>query len=85
MPALRALLVGGPMYEPLYARLEKFTDITGLQLEIVKSLDHPDLNQRIETEFGNGTARYDLISTHTKYAPGQPLRLTGSVLGVCRD
>ena len=76
MPTLRALLVGGPMYEPLYARLEKFTDITGLQLEVVKSLDHPDLNQRIETEFGDGTARYDLISTHTKYAPGQAQWLT---------
>lgn len=37
---------------------------------------HPDLNERIEGEFGSGTASYDLISTHTKYAPSQRRWLT---------
>ena len=73
---LRILLVGGPMYEPLYATLDKFTDITGIRLEVLRSHDHPDLNHRIEAEFASGTARYDLISTHTKYAPSQAHWLT---------
>ena len=76
MNRLRILLVGGPMYEPLYATLDRFTDITGIGLEVEKTHDHPDLNRRIESEFASGTARYDLISTHTKYAPAQAQWLT---------
>jgi extracellular solute-binding protein len=37
---------------------------------------HPDLNERIEEEFSSGRAYYDLISTHTKYAPSQRQWLT---------
>lgn len=69
--ALRVLLVGGPMYEPLYARLEEFKQREGVKVEAVVAPTHPDLNDRIEDEFGSGTAEYDLISTHTKYAPSQ--------------
>ncbi|MGI9049888.1 MAG: extracellular solute-binding protein [Rubrobacteraceae bacterium] len=68
---LRVLLVGGPMYEPLYARLKEFEDQKGLEVETVVAPTHPDLNERIEKEFGAGGASYDLISTHTKYAPSQ--------------
>ena len=73
---LRVLLIGGPMYDPLYTRLGEFEEREGLEVEIVETLPHPQLNDRIEEEFSSGTASYDLISTHTKYAPSQSRWLT---------
>jgi multiple sugar transport system substrate-binding protein len=68
---LRVLLVGGPMYDPLYARLEEFEAREGVEVEAVVAPSHPELNERIAEEFGSGEASYDLISTHAKYAPSQ--------------
>lgn len=75
-PSLRVLLVGGPMYDPLYRRLSGFEEQEGVRVEAVVAPTHPDLNRRIKEEFGSGEAPYDLISTHTKYAPGQRRWLT---------
>jgi multiple sugar transport system substrate-binding protein len=69
--SLRILLVGGPMYDPLYTRLAEFEEREGINVEAIVTPSHPELNERIEEEFGSGTASYDLISTHTKYAPSQ--------------
>jgi multiple sugar transport system substrate-binding protein len=74
--SLRILLVGGPMYDPLYNRLGEFEEREGVEVEAVAAPSHPDLNERIEEEFGSGRASYDLISTHTKYAPSQRRWLT---------
>src|SRR3712207_9227261 len=74
--SLRILLVGGPMYDPLYTRLRDFEEREGVRIELVVAPTHPDLNERIEEEFGSGTASYDLISTHAKYAPSQRQWLT---------
>ena len=73
---MRVLLVGGPMYDPLYARIAEFEEREGVIVETVVAPTHPDLNERIEDEFRAGDARYDLISTHTKYAPSQSQWLT---------
>jgi multiple sugar transport system substrate-binding protein len=73
---LRILLVGGPMYDPLYARLDEFERGEGISVEVAVAPTHPELNERIEEEFASGTASYDLISTHTKYAPSQRQWLT---------
>jgi multiple sugar transport system substrate-binding protein len=73
---LRVLLVGGPMYDPLYSRLEEFERGEGIGVEVAVAPTHPDLNERIAEEFGSGAAPYDLISTHTKYAPSQEEWLT---------
>lgn len=64
------------MYDPLYRRLEKFERQTGWDIEVAARLPHPALNATIAEEFGAGTARFDLISTHTKYAPAQRQWLT---------
>jgi multiple sugar transport system substrate-binding protein len=74
--SLRVLLVGGPMYDPLYARLGEFEEREGLEVEAVVAPTHPDLNEQIEAEFASGEAAYDLTSTHTKYAPSQRQWLT---------
>ncbi len=64
------------MYDPLYERLWDFERQTGWQVEVAAQLPHPALNARIADEFAHGAARYDLISTHTKYAPAQRQWLT---------
>jgi multiple sugar transport system substrate-binding protein len=73
---LRILLVGGPMYDPLYTRLGEFEERERTSVEVAVVPTHPELNERIEEEFGSGAASYDLISTHTKYAPSQRQWLT---------
>jgi multiple sugar transport system substrate-binding protein len=73
---LRVLLVGGPMYDPLYERLREFEERERTSVEVAVAPTHPDLNERIEEEFSSGRASYDLISTHTKYAPSQREWLT---------
>ena len=59
------------MYDPLYSRFEDFEEREGTEIEAVVAPSHPELNARINREFGSGEASYDLISTHTKYAPSQ--------------
>ncbi len=76
MQTLRALFVGGPMYDPLYTRLKEFEEAHNIKVEVVATLIHPELNRTIAKEFSEGTADYDLISTHTKYAPSQMQWLT---------
>ena len=73
---LKVLLIGGPMYDPLYGRLNEFEKEHGVGVEAVVAPSHPDLNRKIEVEFSSGGASYDLISTHTKYAPSQRRWLT---------
>jgi multiple sugar transport system substrate-binding protein len=73
---VRILLVGGPMYDSLYTRLREFEQSEGVKVEVAAALAHPELNERIEEEFSSGAATYDLISTHSKYAPSQRRWLT---------
>jgi multiple sugar transport system substrate-binding protein len=64
MKPLRVALVGGPMYDPMYALLDP------REVEVVVHADHPTLNRRVAELLGRGE-RLDLISTHAKYAPSQ--------------
>lgn len=65
--ALRVALVGGPMYDHLYAALG--------DVEIVVHADHPTLNREVARLVGAGE-RIDVLSTHSKYAPSQRAWLT---------
>ena len=56
-------LVGGPMYDDLYALLPGDVDV-------VVHEDHPTLNRRVAALLRAGE-RIDLLSTHSKYAPSQ--------------
>jgi multiple sugar transport system substrate-binding protein len=68
---VRALLVGGPMYDPLYDAIPAFERAYGLTVEIVDRLPHPELNACVRRAFEAGSPDIDLLSTHTKYAPSQ--------------
>jgi multiple sugar transport system substrate-binding protein len=68
---LRAALIGGPMYDPLYDAIPGFTRDTGIPVEIVVRLPHPELNAWVASNFAAGNPGVDVLSTHTKYAPSQ--------------
>jgi multiple sugar transport system substrate-binding protein len=59
------------MYDPLYDRIRAFEGETGLSVEIVVQLAHPELNAWVESSFTAGDPDIDLLSTHTKYTPSQ--------------
>lgn len=61
---LRLALIGGPMYDGLYAWLD------GRDIEIVVHADHPTLN-RVAAESLAAGDRIDVLSTHGKYVPSQ--------------
>lgn len=68
---VRAALVGGPMYDPLYESIPEFERESGLKVEVVCRLPHPELNAYVKQTFESDDADVDLLSTHTKYAPSQ--------------
>ena len=42
---LRTLLVGRPMYEPLYPRIAEFEEREGIEVEVFIAPTHPKLNE----------------------------------------
>jgi multiple sugar transport system substrate-binding protein len=65
---LNVALVSGPAYDPLYDCLPRFTEATGTIVNVAFRGDHPTLNHHLA---GLPEVPYDLVSTHTKYAPSQ--------------
>ncbi|MBV5331563.1 ABC transporter substrate-binding protein, partial [bacterium] len=66
---ISAALISGPMYDPLYESIGKFSQLTGIKVVVGFKGDHPALNEHLS---GLGDrVPYDLVSTHTKYAPSQ--------------
>jgi multiple sugar transport system substrate-binding protein len=65
---LNVALVSGPAYDPLYTMLPTFSESTGIKINIAFTGDHPSLNHHLA---GLTDVPYDLVSTHTKYAPSQ--------------
>lgn len=65
---LQVALVSGPAYDPLYDCLPLFTEATGVGVNVAFRGDHPTLNHHLA---GLTEVPYDLVSTHTKYAPSQ--------------
>src|SRR5438045_6493899 len=65
---LQVALVSGPAYDPLYECLPAFAEATGVKVSVAFSGDHPTLNQHLASL---PEVPYDLVSTHTKYAPSQ--------------
>jgi multiple sugar transport system substrate-binding protein len=65
---LQVALISGPSYDPLYRCLPEFTAQTGIPVDVVFRGDHPALNHHLAAL---SEVPYDLVSTHTKYAPSQ--------------
>jgi multiple sugar transport system substrate-binding protein len=69
--SVRVALIAGPMYDTLYASLADFSAQTGIGVEVAYRGDHPALNEHLAGLAARGEVPYDLVSTHTKYAPSQ--------------
>jgi len=65
---LQVAFVSGPAYDPLYECLPEFVRATGVRVNVAFSGDHPPLNHHLASL---ADVPYDLVSTHTKYAPSQ--------------
>ena len=65
---LQVALISGPAYDPLYECLPEFTAAGGVNVNVAFRGDHPALNQHLASL---AEVPYDLVSTHTKYAPSQ--------------
>jgi len=65
---LQVALIGGPAYDPLYDCLPEFTAASGVKVNVAFRGDHPALNHHLASL---AEVPYDLVSTHTKYAPSQ--------------
>jgi multiple sugar transport system substrate-binding protein len=66
---LDVALISGPMYDDLYDRLPAFEQAAGVAVRIGFRGSHPQLNAHLAGFAAD--APYDLVSTHTKYAPSQ--------------
>ena len=65
---LQVALISGPAYDPLYDCLPRFTESTGIKVNVAFRGDHPALNEHLAAL---KAIPYDLVSTHTKYVPSQ--------------
>jgi multiple sugar transport system substrate-binding protein len=65
---LRVALIAGPMYDRLNRSIPRFERETGVRVCVAFRAPHPELNAHYDTL---PAAPYDLISSHTKYAPAQ--------------
>jgi multiple sugar transport system substrate-binding protein len=65
---LKVAFISGPAYDPLYACLPEFTAATEIAVNVAFTGDHPTLNRHLASL---SEVNYDLVSTHTKYAPSQ--------------
>ncbi len=66
--AVHLALIGGSTYDPLYRRMDAFSTETGIDVVVGFKDDHPALNRHLAACDG---VTYDLVSTHSKYAPSQ--------------
>jgi len=65
---VNAALISGPMYDALYQRLDWFSRQNAIDVQVGFKGDHPALNEHLARL---QPMPYDLVSTHTKYAPSQ--------------
>lgn len=65
---LRVALIAGPVYDRLYRSIQTFEQTTGIGVKIEYRGSHPELNAHLSSL---KEVPYDLVSTHTKYAPSQ--------------
>lgn len=74
--SLKVAFVGGPMYDYPYSQIPRFEAETSYKVDIAAKLIHPELNKHIASLYESGEGDYDLITTHSKYAPSQKQWLT---------
>ena len=66
---LRVKLIGGAQYEPLYAEISKWEEMTGATVEILSRKNHFELDREIKQDIAARTLDWCVGSNHTSFAP----------------
>jgi len=66
---LRVKLIGGAQYEPLYAEIGKWEEMTGATVDILSRKNHFELDREIKQDIAAGTLDWCVGSNHTSFAP----------------
>jgi multiple sugar transport system substrate-binding protein len=66
---LRVKLIGGAQYEPLYAEISQWEEMTGATVEILSRKNHFELDREIKQDIAAGTLDWCVGSNHTSFAP----------------
>jgi multiple sugar transport system substrate-binding protein len=66
---LKVKLIGGAQYEPLYAEIGKWEEMTGARVEILSRKNHFELDREIKQDIAAGTLDWCVGSNHTSFAP----------------
>ncbi|SMH46114.1 sugar ABC transporter substrate-binding protein [Maritimibacter sp. HL-12] len=66
---LRVKLIGGAQYEPLYAEISEWEELTGATVEILSRKNHFELDREIKQDIAARTLDWCVGSNHTSFAP----------------
>lgn len=66
---LRVKLIGGAQYEPLYAEIPKWEEMTGATVDVLSRKNHFELDREIKQDIAAGTLDWCVGSNHTSFAP----------------
>ena len=66
---LRVKLIGGAQYEPLYAEITKWEQMTGAKVDILSRKNHFELDREIKQDIAANTVDWCVGSNHTSFAP----------------
>lgn len=66
---LRVKLIGGAQYEPLYARISEWEEMTGATVDVLSRKNHFELDREIKQDIAAGTLDWCVGSNHTSFAP----------------
>jgi len=66
---LRVKLIGGAQYEPLYAEIGEWEEMTGATVQILSRQNHFELDREIKQDIAAGTLNWCVGSNHTSFAP----------------
>jgi multiple sugar transport system substrate-binding protein len=62
-------LIGGAQYEPLYAEIPKWEEMTGAKVDVLSRKNHFELDREIKQDIAAGTLDWCVGSNHTSFAP----------------
>lgn len=66
---LRVKLIGGAQYEPLYAEIARWEEMTGATVDVLSRKNHFELDREIKQDIAAGTLNWCVGSNHTSFAP----------------
>jgi multiple sugar transport system substrate-binding protein len=64
-----AKLIGGQLYEPLYARIAEWEKLTGAKVNILSKKSHFEIDKELKSDIAAGNISWCVGYNHTSFAP----------------